>query len=195
MRRTLTSSQDVNYRCLSNSCLVLLGCNLLIQWAVAARLLCMTGRQQHYPRGLNSSNRHCNLYVLFQKSLDIQAHISFSLLIRLLGRNIDAMGLDVLYHLVKVAALVVDVEVELQTRRAHGVVLGQDGRDVGVAHEAEAQRLEAVVDVHAAGQFVGEEPRVRVPALVEHAQRPGRLADEALLEKRVSTAAKEYRTR
>lgn len=90
------------------------------------------------------------------------------------------MCLDIIQHFFVVSALVVDVKVKLQTRRAVRRVFSQHRGDVGVAHEAQTQRLEAVVHVHAAGQFVGEEPRVGVPALVEQSQRPGRLADKAL---------------
>lgn len=90
------------------------------------------------------------------------------------------MGLYPVEHLVVVAALMMDVEVELQTCWPVGGIFCENGCDVGVAHEAEAKRLDAVVDVHATSKLIGEEPGVSMPALVEHLERPGCLADKAL---------------
>lgn len=81
----------------------------------------------------------------------------------------------------KVAALVVHVKVgDAAVERAVGGE-EQHGRDVAVAHEGEAQRLDAVVDVrpgHGVGEVHGLQ--VLVPRGVVEVHGPGGLAEDVL---------------
>lgn len=106
--------------------------------------------------------------------------------------DVVAHLLDVLGDAVKVAALVVRVEVGLAVKLGVVNVLVEDGRNVGGAHERQAQRLEAVVDVHAAQHAVlVEEVGVQLaPVLGELLNGPAVLADEVLAEENKELAKK-----
>lgn len=95
--------------------------------------------------------------------------------------NFNALLHNIIAKLLKVATLVMHVKVILGSGQAIRRNLNKHRRNIRIAHEAHANRLYAVVDVHARGNRLDQVEWVEVPPrLVEHFEWPRVLSYQVL---------------